>query len=359
MGAFCGRFHCPHAARSPWFQDRKEREKERPAASLEPHGGRQDARAPDPAACPGQPHFRAPAPPLPPGRLQSTGQRGAQVSPRGWGRRRGGGRGAGRPSLLGLRSRLAARSRPRGPLRALIPFLGRWESRRQAGKGFPAWVGRAAMRGRCGHSAPPPRGPAAWSSDSSDAVPENKASCCGAPRGGCGKGSGDPPVTTDWSSGERGPGAVQGTHAGPRGLQDCDNCWQFGQLVDMGGRLPRLGVPSWCVLARGFAWWGCLAPRGQGGSMPARHIVALGRFLSPANLSPDPRPQGSGHLGTWRQVEVIPFLGCWWPSRRGQRSGRREVGRAEPGPGEGHLCAQGGAGGAGGAPVLLTCLGSE
>ena len=19
--------------------------------------------------------------------------------------------------------------------------------------------------------------------------------------------------------------------------------------------------------------------------------------------------------GTWRQVEVIPFLGCWWPSR--------------------------------------------
>lgn len=132
-GSFLREVSLPPRCQEP-LAPRQERKKDRPAASREPQGGRQDVRAPDPAGVRGRgprglpraaplPRQRlalapgsGPAPPARarPRRLQSAGRRGAQASARGWRRRPEAGGPAGRPSLLGLLSRDSAPARGRG-----------------------------------------------------------------------------------------------------------------------------------------------------------------------------------------------------------------------------------------------------
>lgn len=298
--------------------------------------GRQDVRAPDPAGVRGRgprglpraaptsaaaagagsrlrPQRRRSAGPAPPARARPGGSRGRRSS----GERAGLGaaprRGcpAGRPLSSAL-SRDHACSRPWEPLRALMPFLAPVGVPEAGWKRFPWGTG---SRGEVGQRPPDLEGrrPAELSSV---AVPENEASCWGCPRVGAERAQGSPRTggSEQW---ERVPGAVRGTHAGPRGL--------FAAWAACGhGRQPaKTRVPSWCVLAKGLCLVG-VPTRGSGASTPARRIVALGRFLSPANLSPGPRPGG---LDVWAPGDKLRSPLSWGvggpatpeDSRSGQR----------------------------------------
>lgn len=186
-----------------------------------------------------------------------------------------------------------------------MPFLAPVGVPEAGWKGLPGGTG---SRGGRSDSAPRPRGPAAGGAQLSR-CPRKRSQLLGVPLGvGAERAQGSPRDRRTGAVGSGSLGLFGGHTRVPEG------CLQLGQLVGMGGSLPRLGVPSWCVLAKGLCLVGVSGPAGAGASTPARRIVALGRFLSPANLSPGPRPRGSGRLGTWRQAEVAPFLGCRWPS---------------------------------------------